>query len=243
MPDLMNQYGGTEAFQEQYPILKIAKQGSTKMKKELVSAVSQLAIEAPLFVDACVIPYSWKILYNHTGTTSMRFILKRLRPAHAAELLNRIAIERMMSKHRSKDPFVNATDWEKAGHLMKQICELALDIVYPPDESIVPWTLTEEELERVRHLAYILDVDREDLEYSSQKICPNTHSTISRNVPNPHEEFWKAVVRLFLAQRNSETGKTFGATDMRSGDLVKLGLKRHAEYGMIIPIAEQEVTR
>ncbi|KAI8930554.1 hypothetical protein NX059_012164 [Plenodomus lindquistii] len=109
--ELMSQYGGQEAFREQYPVLKVARDNAARKLKELENAIRSIKSINRDFYEDHLMKLTPQVLQSHQGATDVRYLLNRAAPDELAPFLNTALIRRLANPRRAQDRFINITDW------------------------------------------------------------------------------------------------------------------------------------
>ncbi|CAN9277587.1 unnamed protein product [Alternaria alternata] len=230
-PALMDKYGSVQAFRDHHPILKEAIDNKTKKGNKIISAVKSIKANKPGLVQECITPCMYKLLGTHTAIIDMSFVLKRMDVQNASLFLNQFALDRIASKGRSNDRFVNAQDWSKIKSFCKDLCKFAKDNVLP--NSNKPEHVSEERCKELAELLKDANLGEDNLRFSSQKLRPNLRSYYKA------QEFWEAVFKDAAQYLKIPNSKMYCSTH-REGEgshnagLPKLGIMRHPKFGLAI---------
>jgi hypothetical protein len=116
--ELIELYRGVKDFKERYPIIKKAKDLTQKRVSEITEAFKTIKEVKPTVLAEVITPYSPTVLQHHAGVTNIAFLLRQINFKDLVPYLNTEYFQRLTTKGRKQNPFMNTTDWTNTKDLI-----------------------------------------------------------------------------------------------------------------------------
>jgi hypothetical protein len=223
--ELMDQYGGVNAFHERYPILRQGTDLRFKREKEAQSAFRAVKDVEPRALLNVFIPYSLPVTLAHQGISDMAYLLRRYRLEDIVPYLNTAMYSRLQSPRRKKDLYVNTSDWAEVKdvlHPQSFGARVGMFVKTAEGKKVVTKYMKANKIALTRT--------------SSAEFSEGGPSTRTKNPASPWTGLWRYLIKRYHGEENKPR-KRANVLEIPDKWLHDNSLQYDRATGLIVPLS------